>query len=217
MAELTADLQTLANEALSLVADTDSLSRLEKLRVDYLGKKGKVTALLKGLSKLSNEERPRIGADINVVKQKVQAAIQQRKLLLEETEIDSQLAAERIDVSLEGRNQTAGGLHPVTRTMERIETIFSQVGYRVEQGPEIEDDYHNFEALNIPAHHPARAMHDTFYIDKQTLSKKTDRNSVDFVLRTHTSPVQVRTMENRKPPIRVICPGRVYQIGRAHV
>ena len=211
MAELTADLQTLANEALSLVADTDSLSRLEKLRVDYLGKKGKITALLKGLSKLSNEERPRIGADINVVKQKVQAAIQQRKLLLEETEIDSQLAAERIDVSLEGRNQTAGGLHPVTRTMERIETIFSQVGYRVEQGPEIEDDYHNFEALNIPAHHPARAMHDTFYIDKQTLSKKTDRNSVDFVLRTHTSPVQVRTMENRKPPIRVICPGRVYR------
>ena len=211
MAELTADLQTLANEALSLVADTDSLSRLEKLRVDYLGKKGKVTALLKGLSKLSNEERPRIGADINVVKQKVQAAIQQRKLLLEETEIDSQLAAEGIDVSLEGRNQTAGGLHPVTRTMERIETIFSQVGYRVEQGPEIEDDYHNFEALNIPAHHPARAMHDTFYIDKQTLSKKTDRNSVDFVLRTHTSPVQVRTMENRKPPIRVICPGRVYR------
>ena len=216
MTELTADLQMLGNEALSLIADTDSLSTLDKLRVDYLGKKGKVTALLKGLSKLSSEERPRVGADINAIKQKIQAAIQQRKSLLEAAAIDAQLAAERIDVSLEGRGQTAGGLHPVTRTMERIEAIFSQVGYRVEQGPEIEDDYHNFEALNIPAHHPARAMHDTFYIDKhhidkQTSSKPTDRKSVDFVLRTHTSPVQVRTMENRKPPIRIICPGRVYR------
>ena len=208
MTELVGNLQALADEVLGLVAEADALPVLDSLRVDYLGKKGKITALLKGLGKLSSEERPRVGADINTVKQQVQSAIQQRKLALEKAAIDAQLAAETIDVTLEGRAHTVGGLHPVTRTMERIETIFSQVGYQIEQGPEIEDDYHNFEALNIPAHHPARAMHDTFYIDKQALPVG---NTHDFVLRTHTSPVQVRTMENREPPIRVICPGRVYR------
>ncbi len=212
MTELVDNLQLLAGEALELVTSANQLSALEKLRVDYLGKKGKITALLKGLGKLSNEERPRVGAQINAVKQQVQVQLEERKLSLEKAAIDAQLAAEKIDVSLSGRNGNTGGLHPVTRTMERIEALFSQLGYRVEQGPEIEDDYHNFEALNIPAHHPARAMHDTFYIDKQSLPLAANEKNVgDFVLRTHTSPVQIRTMENRTPPIRIICPGRVYR------
>jgi phenylalanyl-tRNA synthetase alpha chain len=212
MTELVRNLQALTNEALGLVASVDVLSDLEQTRVSYLGKKGKITVLLKKLGTLSDEELPKVGADINAAKQQIQKAIQQRRLALEEAAINERLASEMIDVSLEGRDQGIGGLHPVTRTMERIEAIFCQVGYRVEQGPEIEDDYHNFEALNIPMHHPARAMHDTFYIDKQFFpSIATERNSGDFVLRTHTSPVQVRTMKNQQPPIRVICPGRVYR------
>ena len=212
MTKLVENLQALTDEALNLVASADVLSNLEQARVGYLGKKGKITALLKRLGTLSNEERPKVGADINSAKQQIQEAIQQRRLALEDAAINERLSSEKIDVSLEGRGQSIGGLHPVTRTMERIEAIFCQVGYRVEQGPEIEDDYHNFEALNIPAHHPARAMHDTFYIDKQAFpSRATKRNIGDFVLRTHTSPVQVRTMKNQQPPIRVICPGRVYR------
>jgi len=202
----------LADEALSLVSDAGSLSELEKLRIEYLGRKGKITALLKRLGELSNEERPKIGADINAAKQQIQAAIKHRRQALEKAAIAAQLSAETIDVSLAGRSYTTGGLHPVTRTIERIEAIFSQVGYRVQQGPEIEDDYHNFEALNIPAHHPARAMHDTFYIDKQSLPPALNTPDWrDLVLRTHTSPVQVRTMESQPPPIRIICPGRVYR------
>jgi len=193
------NLQALTDEALNLVNNADELAVLEQVRVDYLGKKGQITALLKTLGKLTNEERPKAGATINEAKQQVQQAIQARKETLEQAAIDAQLAAETIDVTLGGRGQPRGGLHPVTRTLERISAIFTAVGYSVEQGPEIEDDYHNFEALNIPAHHPARAMHDTFYVD--------DRH----VLRTHTSPVQVRTMENKTPPIRIICPGRVYR------
>ncbi|MEZ8133079.1 MAG: phenylalanine--tRNA ligase subunit alpha, partial [Porticoccaceae bacterium] len=155
--------------------------------------------LLKGLGKLTAEERPAAGAKINDVKQSLQDLIGQRKMHFESIELDAKLADETIDVTLPGRGEDVGGLHPVTRTMERIEGFFSRIGYDVEVGPEIEDDYHNFEALNIPSHHPARAMHDTFYIDPTT------------VLRTHTSPVQVRTMERHAPPIRIICPGRVYR------
>lgn len=193
------NLAALTEEALKLVEEAQDLAGLDHIRVEYLGKKGQLTALLKGLGKLSAEERPAAGAEINKAKQKVQERIAQRKSDMEQAAIAAKLASETIDVTLAGRGQDAGGLHPVTRTLDRIEKIFAAVGYSVEQGPEIEDNYHNFDALNIPAHHPARAMHDTFYID------------AGHVLRTHTSPVQVRTMESQEPPIRIICPGRVYR------
>ena len=193
------NLEPLATEARDAIAAAADGAALEQLRVDYLGKKGQITALLKGLGKLSPEERPAAGARINVVKQELQELIGTRKSHLESAAVEARLAAETIDVTLPGRGQSTGGVHPVTRTMERMEDFFGAIGFDVVEGPEIEDDYHNFEALNIPAHHPARAMHDTFYVDPHT------------VLRTHTSPVQVRVMENREPPIRVVCPGRVYR------
>ena len=193
------NLEPLANEAKAAIAAAADSAALEQLRVDYLGKKGQITALLKGLGKLSPEERPQAGARINVVKQELQALIGARKAELSSAAVEQRLAAETIDVTLPGRDRTTGGIHPVTRTMERMEEFFGAIGFEVVEGPEIEDDYHNFEALNIPAHHPARAMHDTFYVDEHT------------VLRTHTSPVQVRVMESREPPLRIICPGRVYR------
>ena len=193
------ELEQLAKQAESSIAAAEDLSVLDDLRVEYLGKKGRLTGLLKGLGKLTAEERPAAGAKINDVKQSLQDLIGQRKAHFESIDLNAKLAKETIDVTLPGRGEEVGGLHPVTRTMERIEGFFSRIGYDVEVGPEIEDDYHNFEALNIPSHHPARAMHDTFYIDPTT------------VLRTHTSPVQVRTMERHAPPIRIICPGRVYR------
>ena len=193
------NLEPLANEAKAAIAAAADSAALEQLRVDYLGKKGQITALLKGLGKLSPEERPQAGARINVVKQELQALIGARKAELSSAAVEQRLAAETIDVTLPGRDRTTGGIHPVTRTMERMEEFFGAIGFEVVEGPEIEDDYHNFEALNIPAHHPARAMHDTFYVDEHT------------VLRTHTSPVQVRVMESSEPPLRIICPGRVYR------
>ena len=193
------NLNALAQEAKDAIAAAGDNTTLEQLRVDFLGKKGQITALLKGLGKLSAEERPKAGAQINVIKTELQGLIGERKALLEDAAVATQLAAETIDVTLPGRGQSTGGIHPVTRTIERIEDFFISIGFDVVEGPEIEDDYHNFEALNIPSHHPARAMHDTFYIDDTT------------VLRTHTSPVQVRVMETRKPPLRIICPGRVYR------
>lgn len=211
------NLKTLTDEALSLVDNASELSVLDQVRVDYLGKKGQITALLKTLGQLSNEERPAAGAKINEAKQQVQEAIAQKKNSLEQASIDAKLASEKIDVTLEGRNASRGGLHPVTKTLARIEAIFSSVGYKVEKGPEVEDDYHNFEALNIPSHHPARAMHDTFYIDKTSMGfvKESSELDAEYVLRTHTSPVQVRVMESAMkaegPPIRVVCPGRVYR------
>jgi phenylalanyl-tRNA synthetase alpha chain len=158
-----------------------------------------LTEQLKSLGALPAEQRPAAGAAINAAKVQVQDAIAVRRDLLEQQEAARQLASERVDVTLPGRSLGLGGLHPVTRTIQRIEDIFTRAGFQTVEGPEVEDDYHNFEALNIPAHHPARAMHDTFYFDATTL------------LRTHTSTVQVRTMETSKPPIRIICPGRVYR------
>lgn len=193
------NLSALTEQALAMVDEAQDLATLDQVRVDYLGKKGQLTALLKGLGKLSAEERPAAGAKINEAKQAVSERINARKDALQAEAIEQKLAAETIDVTLPGTSPSEGGLHPVTRTLERIEKIFTSIGYRVEQGPEIEDNYHNFDALNIPAHHPARAMHDTFYIDE------------NHVLRTHTSPVQVRTMETQNPPIYAICPGRVYR------
>ena len=193
------NLKPLAEEAKAAIAAATDSAALEQLRVDFLGKKGRVTELLKGLGKLSADERPAAGALINVAKQELQDLIAERKAVLEAAAVAEKLARETLDVTLPGRGQSTGGIHPVTRTIERMEDFFGAVGFEVVEGPEIEDDYHNFEALNIPAHHPARAMHDTFYVDPTT------------VLRTHTSPVQVRVMENNQPPLRVICPGRVYR------
>jgi phenylalanyl-tRNA synthetase alpha chain len=193
------NLESLKHEALQAIAQAQNLSELDSLRVSYLGKKGSLTELLKSLGKLPAEERPQAGAAINVAKQEVQEALNVRKEVLEADATSSQLQKEAVDISLPGRRQRAGALHPVTRTIERIEDIFSAAGFETVSGPEIEDNYHNFEALNIPEHHPARAMHDTFYFDANTL------------LRTHTSNVQVRTMEKGKPPFRFVCPGRVYR------
>jgi phenylalanyl-tRNA synthetase alpha chain len=193
------NLQSLATEASEAINQAQDAAALDQVRVDYLGKKGSITALLKGLGKLSAEERPAAGAEINKVKQALQEQINERKTSLEAAAIAEKLASETIDVTLPGRGQENGGLHPVTRTIERIADFFESIGFETVEGPEIEDDYHNFEALNIPAHHPARAMHDTFYINEHT------------VLRTHTSPVQVRVMESTQPPLKVVCPGRVYR------
>ncbi|MFK8018179.1 MAG: phenylalanine--tRNA ligase subunit alpha [Pseudomonadales bacterium] len=193
------DLDTLVSEASSAINAASELAALESLRVEYLGKKGQLTAQLKTLGKLSAEERPAAGARINSAKAEVAELIQTRKQTLSDAALEAQLQSESIDVTLPGRGQSVGGLHPVTRTIERIQSIFAQAGYEVVEGPEIEDDYHNFEALNFPPHHPARAMHDTFFVTEDT------------VLRTHTSPVQVRVMESSTPPIRIICPGRVYR------
>ena len=193
------NLDTVVAEAMTAVAGAETLAALEAVRVGYLGKKGVLTALLQGLGALAPEQRPAAGAGINKAKVAVQEGIEARRQSLAAADIERRLAAETIDVTLPGRNAEVGGLHPITQTLNRIQDFFVRVGYQVEEGPEIEDDYHNFEALNIPAHHPARAMHDTFYID------------ATHVLRTHTSPVQIRTMERQAPPIRIVCPGRVYR------
>lgn len=192
-------LNHLHTEALAAVRNAQTPQELEELRVRYLGKKGDITAQLKSLGALDPQDRPAAGARINEVKTAVSDAINERKARLAEESLTAQLASERIDVTQPGRRQANGGLHPITQTLRRMDEFFTNIGYDVAEGPEIEDDYHNFEALNIPSHHPARAMHDTFYFDANTL------------LRTHTSPVQVRTMEHQQPPIRVICPGRVYR------
>ncbi len=193
------NLETLTSSALQAIEQAGNAAELDSLRVQYLGKKGSLTEQLKSLGKLPAEDRPAAGAAINQCKQQVQEAINLRKASIDSVATSELLQREAIDVTLPGRSQQAGALHPVTRTIERIEDIFSAAGFDTVEGPEIEDDYHNFEALNIPDHHPARAMHDTFYFDASTL------------LRTHTSTVQVRTMETGEAPFRIICPGRVYR------
>ena len=193
------NLTDIVNRALQAIETSGSLTGLDAVRVEFLGKKGALTQWLKQLGKLPAEERPQAGQAINAAKASVQEAVNTRKSALESAELDQALESERIDVTLPGRGQVGGGLHPVTRTLERIEEFFISAGFRVEEGPEIEDDYHNFEALNIPSWHPARAMHDTFYFEDGTL------------LRTHTSPMQIRVMNQTEPPIRIIVPGRVYR------
>lgn len=207
------ELNSLAEAALQAIDNANDISLLDEVRVNYLGKKGEITQLLKGLGKLEPSQRSAAGAEINRVKQSVQLAIEQRRVALENIALAARLANETIDVSLSGRGETSGSLHPVTMTIARIQSYFEQVGYCVSEGPEIEDDHHNFEALNIPAHHPARAMHDTFYVSDFISGNKasTVESDTKYVLRTHTSPVQVRVMETQQPPIRIICPGRVYR------
>ncbi len=192
-------LDELAAAARSRVAACASLAELDSLKVELFGKKGTVTAQLKALGALAPEARREAGAQINAVRDGLGAAIEARKAELERAELERKLAAGRIDVTQPGRGQQPGGLHPITRARRRIEALFRNAGFSVEDGPEVEDDWHNFEALNIPADHPARAMHDTFYFPDGRL------------LRTHTSPVQVRAMLREKPPLRMIMPGRVYR------
>lgn len=181
------------------IAESADLAALERVRVQFLGKQGELTQRLKELGKLPADERPAAGKAINEAKQAVQTGIESRRDALQSEQINARLEVERVDVTLPGRGQAAGGVHPITRTMDRIQAFFRQVGFEVAEGPEIEDDHHNFEALNIPEHHPARAMHDTFYFGDGRL------------LRTHTSPVQIRVMREQQPPLRIIAPGRVYR------
>ncbi|MDO8369608.1 MAG: phenylalanine--tRNA ligase subunit alpha [Candidatus Nitrotoga sp.] len=203
------ELEKILDEALKQFAAIEQAAELEQVKARYLGKEGRLTVLLKGLGKLSAEERPAAGVRINQVKQSIESALQQRREALQYSQLQLKLKAEALDVTLPGRGVGCGGLHPVTRTLERIETLFHSIGYVVAEGPEIESDFYNFTALNIPEDHPARAMHDTFYIDEQ------------HVLRTHTSPIQIRYMqahvEKHKhqltmPDIRIIAPGRVYRV-----
>ncbi|MEQ1532716.1 MAG: phenylalanine--tRNA ligase subunit alpha [Sideroxydans sp.] len=203
------ELQTILDDALKSFAAIHDAVELENAKARYLGKEGSLTGLLKGLGKLSVEERPAAGARINQIKQQIEAALQARRDAIQQLALQSKLAAESLDVTLPGRNASMGSLHPVTRTLERIETLFHSIGYDVAEGPEIENDFYNFTALNIPEDHPARAMHDTFYIDDQ------------HVLRTHTSPIQIRYMQahmekykhlDAMPDIRIIAPGRVYRV-----
>jgi phenylalanyl-tRNA synthetase alpha chain len=193
------NLQSLLQSARTEIAERVDLQALEDIRVRLLGKKGEITALLKSLGTMEPEARKNAGAKINEAKEALTKLLDERRTALEAQKLAAQLASDKVDVTLPGRGQTIGGLHPVTRVRRRIEQIFRNAGFTVADGPEIEDDWHNFEALNIPANHPARAMHDTFYFGDGRL------------LRTHTSPVQVRVMQSQQPPVRVICPGRVYR------
>lgn len=187
------------SDAEKAVLNAGSLSDLEVIRVRYLGKKGIVTGQLKQIGSLSHSQRKSFGQSLNLVKARIIESIKSRSQILEISEVTDQLEKEAVDVTQSGRGQSTGTLHPVSRTFKRMEDIFDRLGFDVATGPEIEDGYHNFEALNIPENHPARAMHDTFYIDD------------NVVLRTHTSPVQIRHMRDTRPPIRVIAPGRVYR------
>jgi phenylalanyl-tRNA synthetase alpha chain len=196
---LAESLSTLVGQALADVDQAPDLAGLDEVRVRLLGKKGLLTEQLKALGALPAADRPAAGQRINDAKAALQAAVERRRALLEAAALDAVLARGAVDVTLPGRGQEPGGLHPVTRTRLRIERIFTQAGFRIAAGPEIEDDFHNFEALNIPRNHPARAMHDTFYFPDGRL------------LRTHTSPVQIRAMRAQRPPLAVIAPGRVYR------
>ena len=193
------DTEAIVQEAIAALAAAVDLATLDELRVRYLGKKGHITALLKTLGGLPVDQRPAAGQAINHAKQRVSDQLDERRTALEAAHLDERLRSEHIDVTLPGRGTVSGGIHPISMVIERIETIFRHAGFDVARGPEVEDDFHNFEALNIPAHHPARAMHDTFYLTDGRL------------LRTHTSPVQIRVMEHQPPPLRIIAPGRVYR------
>ena len=193
------ELEAIVEQAKEAVANAHTPQELDAVRVAFMGKKGKITDLMKGLGALSADERPAAGQAINAVKQTIQALVNDKIQLLQAAELNAKLASESIDVSLPGRQRSLGNIHPVSRTIERIEGFFGDLGFAVKTGPEVEDGFHNFDALNIPANHPARADHDTFYFNP------------DLMLRTQTSGVQIRTMESQKPPLRIISPGRVYR------
>ncbi|WP_218309515.1 phenylalanine--tRNA ligase subunit alpha [Alteromonas antoniana] len=193
------ELDSIINQAKGQIDAAEDAATLDQVRVEFMGKKGKLTDMLKSLGKLSAEERPAAGQKINQAKQQIQQAIAAKGDALRTAEMNKKLAEEAIDVTLPGRSVLPGNLHPVSRTIARIEQFFSELGFAVKTGPEVEDGFHNFDALNIPANHPARADHDTFYFNP------------DVMLRTQTSGVQIRTMEAEAPPLRIISPGRVYR------
>ncbi|NJP36693.1 phenylalanine--tRNA ligase subunit alpha [Alkalicoccus luteus] len=194
-------LQELHDEAVVKVAEAQDLDSLQQVRISYLGKKGPITEVMKGMGKLSNEERPVVGAKANEVRQSVQKLIEEKERTLQQAAVQKQLAEESIDVTLPGRPVARGARHPLTSVVETIEDIFTGMGFQVAEGPEVETDYYNFESLNLPKHHPARDMQDTFFV------------TPDLLLRTQTSPVQTRTMEKHegKGPVKIICPGKVYR------
>jgi len=200
-------LTELTGSALADISASASITRLEEVRVHWLGKKGLITEQLKSLGAMPAEQRKEAGARINEAKEAVQAALDARRTVLDAEEISRKLAEGRVDVTLDGRGEQPGGLHPVTRARLRIERLFREVGFEVAEGPEIEDDFHNFSALNVPANHPARAMHDTFYLEHEVAGERA-------LLRTHTSPVQIRALQAARNnlPLAVIAPGRVYRM-----
>ena len=193
-------LNQLIDQAKKDFASCSKLADLDHIKSKFLGKSGPITEAMKSLASLSPEEKPKKGAEINQVKKQIEALLETRKQEISNLELNEKLEKEKIDVTLPSRPKMKGSLHPVMNTIDEISTIFHGIGFDVAEGPEIEDDFHNFTALNIPESHPARAMHDTFYVNKE------------YVLRTHTSPVQIRYMENNTPPIQIISPGRVYRV-----
>lgn len=193
------DLDEIIAEAVTMLDGIDNAVELEQAKARYLGKGGILTELLKGLGKLAPEDRPVMGSRINQAKRQFEVTLNRRRQAIQEEKMEAQLSAEALDVTMPGRGIGIGGVHPITRTLNRIESLFHSLGFAVASGPEIETDFFNFTALNIPENHPARAMHDTFYVDNGGL------------LRTHTSPVQIHYMQNHKPPLKVIAPGRVYR------
>jgi phenylalanyl-tRNA synthetase alpha chain len=199
--DIDALLASIVGDAREAVGAAKSAAELEQVKARFLGKNGSLTELLKGLGKLPADERPRSGAAINKAKGAVEALVEQRRAQLQASELDSRLAGEALDVTLPGRRQGAGGLHPITRAQEQVEKLFASMGFAVADGPEIEDDFHNFTALRMFPDHPSRSMQDTFYVE-----------GGERVLRTHTSPVQIRYMKSHPPPVRIICPGRVYRV-----
>ncbi len=194
------ELNQLIDQAKKDFASCSKLAELDHIKSKFLGKSGPITEAMKSLASLSPEEKPKKGAEINQVKKQIEALLETRKQEISNLELNEKLEKEKNDVTLPSRPKTKGSLHPVMNTIDEISTIFHGIGFDVADGPEIEDDFHNFTALNIPESHPARAMHDTFYVNKE------------YVLRTHTSPVQIRYMENNTPPIQIISPGRVYRV-----
>jgi phenylalanyl-tRNA synthetase alpha chain len=195
------DLDAIISEALALFAGTGDADQLEQAKARYLGKSGALTQLLRGLSKLPAADRPAFGSRVNAAKERLEAALEEQRARIQARKLESQLAGETLDVTLPGKGLAVGGLHPVTRTLERIEQLFYSMGFEVADGPEIETDYYNFTALNQPENHPARSMHDTFYLADGK-----------HLLRTHTSPIQIRYMESHRPPVKIIALGRVYRV-----
>jgi len=194
------DVDAIVKDALAAFASIDDAVELERAKARYLGKSGALTQLLKGLGKLPAAERPAFGSRVNVAKEKLEAALAAQRDRIQSRTLEANLRQEALDVTLPGRGIAVGGLHPVTRTMERIEALFRSMGFEVADGPEIETDYYNFTALNQPENHPARSMHDTFYLADGK-----------HLLRTHTSPIQIRYLERHRPPVKIIAPGRVYR------
>ena len=198
---MTQDVDAIVKEALAAFAGADDAGQLEQAKARYLGKAGALTQLLKGLSQLPPAERPAFGSRVNAAKQALEAALEEQRGRMQARKLESRLADETLDVTLPGRGLSIGGLHPVTRTLERIELLFRSMGFEVADGPEIESDYYNFTALNQPEDHPARSMHDTFYLADGR-----------HLLRTHTSPIQIRYLERHRPPVKIVAPGRVYRV-----